>query len=290
MKSKKQIRKFLREYFNQHGYMKTLEAYEKDIRHGTKLSFSIISPPKRKVSSKLETYSQSKNKNKKLQEDKVPNKFKRVAAKFGIPKEQHSFFYKNRECFNWETFDPDIHCSERWCKFKTKHSKHALDEHMKSAHGWKDFPCDAENCKYVAYSKRSLTFHQTRFHGVGKKSPATYGNVRCPYNNCSFVSTDDSKLDRHLNIHENRMLFCYLCPFRCAVVWNLEAHAAMHLGIQSYKCSFCEKVFILKKARNAHEKRYHSELVCTYCKKEFEKLKKYDEHVRTCDERLKHFN
>ena len=164
--------KWLRRYFKKNGYLRTLDIFERDLKlKKSKLSFQIVFPLKKTKNTLSKSYEkQNKSKPKKQKESKkaeIPKDFRKLAITFGIPKHLHPFFFENKDDFQWEFFNPDIYCSERTCKYKTKHSKQCLDNHMREIHGWADFPCKEDECEYVAYSKRCLAFHKTRFHGTG---------------------------------------------------------------------------------------------------------------------------
>lgn len=163
--------KWLKKYFKKNGYLRTLDIYEKDLKlKKSTLSFQIVFPPKLSQKTSKCEGEVKKPKLKKQKETKkaeIPRDFRKLAITFGIPKHLHPFFFENKDDFQWEFFNPDIYCSERTCKYKTKHSKHCLDNHMREFHGWADFPCNEDECEYVAYSKRCLAFHKTRFHGTG---------------------------------------------------------------------------------------------------------------------------
>jgi len=163
---------WLKKYLKKNGYLRTLDIYEKDLKlKKSKLSFQIVFPTKKIQNSFLKCdqgQKKSKTKNQKAtKKTEIPKKFRKLAITFGIPKHLHPFFFDNKDDFHWEFFNPDIHCSERTCKYTTKHSKQCLDNHMREEHGWADFPCKEDECEYVAYSKRCLAFHKTRFHGTG---------------------------------------------------------------------------------------------------------------------------
>ena len=164
--------KWLKKYFKKNGYLRTLDIYEKDLKlKKSKLSFRIVFASKKTQKTLLKCEQLvEKTKRKKQKETKkaeIPRDFRKLAITFGIPKHLHPSFFENKDDFHWEFFNPDIYCSERTCKYKTKHSKHCLDNHMREFHCWADFPCSEDECEYVAYSKRCLAFHKTRFHGTG---------------------------------------------------------------------------------------------------------------------------
>ena len=72
-------------------------------------------------------------------------------------------------------------CASIGCKFYTDVASEELFEHSRNVHQWKDCPCEASNCNYVAYSNTALKFHSARFHS--NAAPTNYPN-RCRKENC----------------------------------------------------------------------------------------------------------
>jgi len=148
-------------YLKKRHCLKTLAVLEKP-----KLSFEIIKPPKRKEVSATAA--------KKVKKEKVPEEFKKIARKAGIDPKLVSFFYERREFFNWSLFKPMVHCTEKNCNYKTEHADSCLNDHMVNSHAFEDVACQKDNCKFVAYSKKTLAFHLSRFHNFRtRKSSGT---------------------------------------------------------------------------------------------------------------------
>ena len=172
----------------------------------------------------------------------IPEKFKKLAKKFGLPEEHLQFFYENRESFQWEAKDKtDIHCTEKTCKFVMKASKGCLIDHMISVHKYHDIACDKPDCSFVAYSQKNLNLHTGTFHGLGRRPESA--NVACPFPSCNAFFATDGGLKTHINIHENRMFFCSFCPFRSAEAGQLAVHFNIHFNIQKYVCEVCSRRF-----------------------------------------------
>jgi transcriptional regulator of met regulon len=150
-------------YLKERRYLKTLSVLEKP-----KLSFEIIKPPKRKEVIPNEA------KKEKQKKEKVPEEFKKIARKAGIDPKLFQFFYERREFFNWSLFKPMVHCTEKNCNYKTEHADGCLNDHMVHEHAFEDVPCQKDNCKFIAYSKKTLAFHMSRFHNFRtRKSSGT---------------------------------------------------------------------------------------------------------------------
>jgi len=191
---------------------------KKDVRKPVKLSFVIQRAPE-KVKAEITQATlakKSRNREKKEPEEKktvvIPPKFIKIAKKFGLPEEHLEFFYENRDSFNWESKDKTyIHCIDVGCKHTVKVSPGCLVDHMITVHNYRDVPCDKTDCSYVAYSDKNLTAHMKQFHGIGKKR--VDGDHSCPFPTCKVSFVSPSKLQLHLNVHENRLSTCHYCPY-----------------------------------------------------------------------------
>ncbi|CBY39226.1 unnamed protein product [Oikopleura dioica] len=136
--------------------LKTLKEFEKgldrkqkkDERKPVKLSFAIQKAPERKKIEKDSIDKKPRQIKKEESKDKktvvIPDKFIKIAKKFGLPEEHYEFFYENRESFHFESMEKnDVHCIEKTCKFTAKASPKCLVEHMITAHNYTDIPCAA---------------------------------------------------------------------------------------------------------------------------------------------------
>jgi hypothetical protein len=197
-----------------------------DERKPVRLSFAIQKAPERKKIERDLIEKKPRQKIKKEFEEKktvvIPEKFIKIANKFGLPKDNLEFFYENRESFHWESMQKtDIHCSEHTCKFTTKASPKCLVEHMISAHNYKDIPCDKIDCSYVGHSYKNFKRHQAQFHGHGMK-PTKFGNHACPYSSCKVFFEKPAGLEKHLNIHENKLFTCSYCQYRKVTLLGIQ--------------------------------------------------------------------
>jgi hypothetical protein len=266
-----------------------------DERKPVKLSFAIQKAPERK---KLEISTVKKKvqlKEKKEPEEPktivIPDEFIKIAKRFGLPKDNYDFFYRNRDSFHWESKDlADVHCTESSCKHTVKPSSQCLVDHMITAHNYTDIPCDKTDCSYVAFSKKNLMHHKLRFHGHGKR-PTEYGNHKCPKLSCNSFFRWPSDLRKHVDVHENRVLSCNYCQYRNANPNNLHDHLSVHFNLKNYKCDLCSSKFFKKKGLKLHLKVIHStdDFVCVDCGFTSTKLSNYNMHRASCKERLKHF-
>jgi hypothetical protein len=268
---------------------------KKDERKPVKLSFVIQKAPERvkaQSSSSLTKKAHPKVK-KELEEKKavaIPDKFKKIAKKFGLPEDHLEFFYTNRESFHWETKDKtEIQCTEVGCKHTVKVSPGCLMDHMISVHNYRDIPCDKTDCSFIAFSDENLTHHRTRFHGHGKK-PVDFANHTCTFSTCKVSFAFPSQLRRHLDVHENRVLSCNYCPYRNAVSKELHKHLLDHFRIKNFACDICSRKFATNNELQHHHRIAHStdDFVCVDCKFATTKLGAFQNHRTTCTERLKH--
>ncbi|CBY35985.1 unnamed protein product [Oikopleura dioica] len=146
----KNIENYLRKYLKSTKRIRTLEVLEQSIeaekpKKPISLSFKIEkSETKKKI---------TKQKNEKTKE-KVPEEFKLLAHRFGLPKEHLQFFYDNRESFHWESMEKkDIHCTEPSCNFLEKMINKSLVSHMINEHQYTDIPCTKTGSRRMAFPK-----------------------------------------------------------------------------------------------------------------------------------------
>ena len=97
MRAVKKYDKFVKKYLKKTGRRKTLIEFEKGLlRKPVKLSFTIQSAPER-IGKELEQVQKQQRKSKKDNEERkalvIPDKFIKIAKKFGLPEEHLEFFY-----------------------------------------------------------------------------------------------------------------------------------------------------------------------------------------------------
>ena len=128
-----------------------------------------------------------------------------------------------------------------------------------------------------------------RFHGHGK-TPIEFAHHACPFSTCKVSFDTPSKLQRHLDVHENRVLSCPYCPYRNANSYQIHDHLMIHFNIKKYECDLCPRKFTTNGELTLHHKREHSneDFVCVDCKFTAAKLAAYNRHRKSCKERLKH--
>ena len=156
---------FVAAYLEKYKHRETLAIFKK-----SKLSFEIIKPPKKQVDE-----TPVNDKVKRSKKEKVPEEFKKLAKRAGIDPDLYEFFYKRRNYFTWSLFKPMVHCTEKNCNFKTEYAAGCLEKHMIDEHGFEDVPCQKSNCKFIAYSKKTLAFHMSRFHNFRTRKSSGKG-------------------------------------------------------------------------------------------------------------------
>jgi len=293
--------RFVKKYLKRTKRYKTLEEFQKSVerkqkkdeRNPVKLSFAIQKAPERKKTEKPPINKKPQQVKMKESEEKktvaIPDKFIKIAKKFGLPEEHLNFFFQNRESFNWESMEKtDIHCPEKTCKFTVKSSPKCLVEHMITAHNYKDIPCQKTDCSYVAFSQVNLNNHQAKFHGHGVK-PTEYGNHSCPYSSCKMSFRFPYKLQRHVNVHENRVHSCSYCQYRNVYSEKVHDHILIHFNMKNYACDICPSKFTTKRTLTQHKKIVHStdDFICVDCGFTAKKFRVFKTHRSTCKERLK---
>jgi len=284
--------RFVLKYLKKTGRQETLKIFMKGLeRKPVKLSFAIQKAPARKIVVRTEKKWRIKPKDseKEKKTAKIPEKFKKIAEKFGLPEEHLQFFYENRELFQWEAKDKtDIHCTEKTCRFVMKASKGCLIDHMISVHKYHDIACDKPDCSFIAYSQKNLNFHTGGFHGHGRRPDSA--NAACPFPSCNAFFANDGSLQTHLNIHKIRMFFCRFCPFRSSEARKLAVHLDIHFNIKKYVCHICSSSFFRQHSLTNHMEAYHEhrDYYCKDCGFNTSKRREFNIHRSSCKERLKH--
>jgi hypothetical protein len=260
----------------------------------TKLSFAIQKAPERKTKQTVAVEKKPRKGPKRDQEEKrtatIPDKFLKLAKKFGLPEEHIAFFYENRESFHWESINKtDLHCHHLHCKFTVKSSFGCLVDHMKTVHDYTDMPCSKTDCSYIAYSNVNLNYHVARFHGHGRK-PAERACHSCPYASCKVSFLTPAELLRHTNVHQNIVMSCRYCQYRTAAISSLQSHLKIHFDIRDWACDVCPLKFSTKQKLNIHKQGKHNtdDFICVDCGFITQKMGYFAKHRKTCKERLKH--
>ena len=292
--------RFLKRYLKKTGRLRTLKELNlildrknSNDRKPVSLSFTIQKAPERKILDVNIVKKARKKRKEAVEDDKtliIPTEFRKVAKTFGLPEEHLDFFYENRDSFHWEKKEAkDIHCSHKECQFTVKESKGCLIDHMNTVHGYSNVPCGKPDCSYLSYSKKNLNMHRAVFHGHGKKADE-HANFTCPYSSCKASFRYPSLLQRHLNIHENRMVPCYYCPYKNGDSALVHDHLYIHFDIRKFVCDICSKAFHALHSLRVHENWAHgnSDLECVDCKYVTSNKTDYKKHRKSCHERLKH--
>ena len=66
---------------------------------------------------------------------------------------------------------------------------------------------------------------------------------KCPKPNCKSSFATETKLEKHMRIHNNDLDQCQYCPYRYENKNHYERHLKMHFGIKDYKCDQCGSKF-----------------------------------------------
>ena len=66
---------------------------------------------------------------------------------------------------------------------------------------------------------------------------------KCPKPNCQSSFATETKLEKHMRIHNNDLDECQYCPYRYENKNHYERHLKMHFGIKDYKCDQCDSKF-----------------------------------------------
>ena len=162
--------------------------------------FNSVKPEK----SKLECISRGESK----KNVKVSTEFMNHILSLGFNEEDASRLYDQKDDWMGVSTGGSLFCAERGCSFNTKVSSDELFEHCRVKHQWKDYPCQRQNCRYVAYSPTSLKLHSARFHS---KLATVKKAFPCSRPDCRASFHDQYLLRVHENVHDN-VLIKLGCP------------------------------------------------------------------------------
>ena len=193
----------------------------------------------------------------------VPEEFIQHIVSLGFNENDAPRLYEEKDNWMGISTDGKVSCVVRGCKFETPITSDGLFEHCRSRHQWKDYPCQAENCNFVAYCSMSLKKH-TPFHS---RPPSTQHQFTCSKKNCQWTFSDRSGLRAHENTHDNISLKCIYCPYRCVKSVHMTMHQREHFNIRDFKCHICKKAFKQVCELNIHFTNSHSGFVtnCFIC-------------------------
>ena len=185
---------------------------------------------------------------------KVPNEFIRHILSLGFNEKDSPLLYEHKDDWLGINSGGSLLCAKPDCNFSTKIASDDLFEHCRVEHKWKDYPCKEENCNYVAYSSTAFSHHLARFHSDELSSTTTKYQYPCRKPNCkaSFKARYLRRL--HENIHDNVLIKCVFCPFRCVEPAKIMVHHRVHFNIRDYKCDECQIKFHTQGNLNAHFK------------------------------------
>ena len=83
-------------------------------------------------------------------------------------------------------------------------------------------------------------------------------DLMCNRGNCMQKFSKFSHLQAHINLHDNILEKCELCPWRGNTSGvNIKLHYDRHLGIKEHVCDICGKKFTQKSNRRIHFEQMH---------------------------------
>jgi len=300
-----QTRKYLIKYMKKTGRQRTLEVLkrtspqkQKDKRRAPlKLSFQILKAPERKASVEEKQPKKKRGKNsngiglddhEKKKKAEIPDDFKKIVSKFGLPEEHIDFFYEYRDKFVWEIKEKKkVFCTAQGCNFSAPSSPNSLVQHMAEVHDYGEYPCSKEDCKFVAYAKVCLRKHETQFHGTGRRRRLTHEEFACQL--CEFTTIRRLLLDVHMRIHENLQIKCEFCSYTAVTMKQIHDHILYHFRIKNFFCPICPASFHINGILTQHLRMHSKDYACTHCMNVFATKNQFDRHVRECDVRLSKF-
>lgn len=152
------------------------------------------------------------------------------------------------------------------------------------------FKCDHQDCDKSFYQERSIKYHKSTAHGIGKPIVRRKPNLTYFCDFCQQTFKLQSLLKRHLLIHmEDEKLLrknkCDKCEASFKRPEHLRLHInSVHLKYKPYKCEHpgCAKSFAQIGDRNVHMKVHVDDKphVCRLCNKAFRLAKGLRAHEK----------
>ncbi len=183
-----------------------------------------------------------------------------------------------------------LYCHARRCSHTTGIGPKALVGHMIEKHDYKEISCVEPECAFVAYSQESIRTHLVKFHGDGKRQPKLYGDLKCKFKSCVYITDNSNHLKRHHDVHENKHMTCPYCPYRTVQIPMMRFHFLLHFNIRNHLCDLCDKCFKNTTELNQHKIRDHyRDFYCNSCQSQFDKIGTLRKHSKICEQRKKVF-
>jgi len=278
------INLLLEKYLKRTGRTRTLIELRKDLDSAPSSKIKTASSQKKRTEKKSNQIKQ--------EPVEIPKEFLIIARKFGIADAQADFFYEHRDSFHWELKEKQLlYCHARRCSYTTEIGPKALVAHMIEKHDYKEIPCTEAECSFVAYSQESIRTHLVKFHGDGKRQPKLYGDLKCKFKSCVYITDNSNHLQRHHDVHENTHMTCPYCPYRTVQIPMMRFHFLLHFNIRNHLCDLCDKCFKNTTELNQHKIRDHyRDFYCNSCHSQFDKIGTLRKHTKICEQRKKVFS
>ena len=140
----------------------------------------------------------------------IPSKFIKHILSLGFDQADASRLYEQKDDWLGISSGGKLLCTQKGCTFSTRVASEELFEHCRSAHNWRDYPCQKLNCNFVAYCSFAFKQHSMRFHS---KLVSRHNLYPCTKPNCKAGFKDRYLRRMHENIHDNNLLNCVFCPY-----------------------------------------------------------------------------
>ena len=161
------------------------------------------------------------------------------------------------------------------CPYSTKIDQN-LRKHILMMHTSQKFPCDLCGTEFDA--KQYLLRHIKRSHAENNKL------FKCE--ECSFITTQNRNLNRHLKKHKRQESECSICHKK---VLHLHEHIKLfHKAEKKYECDTCpftcKALSTLKYHISTHNKKEKEMFPCKICNKKLSSSCYLKEHIKRMHE------
>ena len=129
------------------------------------------------------------------------------------------------------------------------------------------YPC--ENCEFVGTQNNALKKHIS----------ANHKGILLSCSQCSYITENKAKYNRHLDVHEDPKFACHLCDKKLREKSTLKKHIFLcHENKKILTCDICAAVFEKSDQLKVHKETH---LLCTLCNTVFSRTGNLNQHLKT---------
>ena len=101
-----------------------------------------------------------------------------------------------------------------------------------------------------------VNFELCQVHVNSHKKNVSGGSVEfmCDRGDCGKMFSDQFKLAKHTDLHDNKLIRCYFCPWGAPAGESAtrKVHLNQHISKAELKCDYCERTFFKMSHLKSH--------------------------------------